>query len=72
MHFFGGGNFECQPECDVVILPFEVSREVVVLPDVRDAASGQSHKLHRAVIQIPCHLEMNTINKLVIFNKSVL
>ena len=48
---------KCIPECDVVILPFEVSGEVVVLPDVRDATSGLFHQLQSVVVQIPCHLQ---------------
>lgn len=45
------------PERDVVVLPFEVSREVVVLPDVRNATPGLLHQLQSVVIQVTCHLE---------------
>lgn len=52
-----GKIFQCVPECHFVILPFEVSREVVVLPDVRDAASGLLHQLQSVVVQISRHLQ---------------
>lgn len=50
-------SFQCIPECDIVILPFEVSGEVVVFPNVWDATSGQLHHLQSVVIQIPWYLQ---------------
>lgn len=48
--------FICTPECDVILLPFEISREVVVLSNVWDATSGLLHQLHSVVIKGPCDL----------------
>lgn len=45
------------PERDVFVLPFEVSWEVVVFPDVRNATPGLIHQLQSVVIQVTCHLQ---------------
>lgn len=44
------------PEGEIVVWPFEVSREVVVLPDVWDSTAGLLHQLQSVFVQASCHL----------------
>lgn len=44
------------PERDIVAWPFEVSREVVVLPDVWDSTPGLLHQLQSVLVQVSCYL----------------
>lgn len=47
---------EVAPECDIVVWPFEVSREVVVLPDVWDPTPGLLHQLQSVLVQVSRYL----------------
>lgn len=47
---------EAAPECDIVVWPFEVSREVVVLPDVWDPTPGLLHQLQSVLVQVSRYL----------------